>query len=357
MSFSIEHFEAIDLSGIVSRAETLGAMVKTWKSADGSRGSLNGKCVLLGVGDERGVAFNHGHAGASHGPTAFRKAFYSLYDCRMRNIEQSTLSQHIVDVGNLKLESTISETHFALMETVNWILQQKPEILFVVGGGHDFAYGTYAGHAQTAGGILPLVNLDAHLDLRQLGPQGEINSGTPFRRIIEMHSDHISDGRALLELGIQRERNPQSLFDYASEHKVNVVEFLPLQRQWRNVKSGHEGSPQEHVQKHLEQCESLGWKRDAGNVHLSIDMDVFSQNLAPGTSASTPFGATLEMLGPVFSHFGKSSRCRVVDIAELCPNRDVNEITARLAAQIAYNMMCLREEVGKASLVGDTFLR
>jgi formiminoglutamase len=128
------------------------------------------------------------------------------------------------------------------------------------------------------------------------------------------------------------------------EKRVPTIEYLSLMRVWRRVQDGYEASPLNHVLDHLDDCRTLGWSREAGRLHLSLDLDVFSSDLAPGTSAATPFGATLADLGPVLSFLGRVAHCGVVDIAELCPPRDVSGQTARLAAGLVMKLIILREE-------------
>jgi formiminoglutamase len=356
-----------------ARAETLGARARALEDVlasgtllaneVGGGLPLAGKYVILGVPDDRGVANNGGHLGAAQGPAAFREAFYCLYDSPLREFCERThrpyaprerrgagdapaprfLSDLVVDAGDIVLAPTIEETHERLATTVRDLLVLGAKRVHVLGGGHDFTYGSYKGHAAATTGLLPIVNLDAHFDLRPV-IDGVINSGTPFSRILEDFPSRLAGGRALLELGIQRERNPHSLYEAAASLHVPTVEFLPLLGVWRRVEDGSETSPLNHVLDHLDDCRTAGWSRDAGRLHLSLDLDVFSSAVAPGTSASTPLGASLEQLGPVLSYLGRVAHCGVVDIAELCPPRDAANQTARLAAGLVLKLIILREE-------------
>ena len=349
-----------------TRAEMLGRDVLSMQEffARGSASSqplpLKGKFVLVGIPDERGVLANMGHPGAAQGPESFRAAFYKFYDTVVREFCPRThrpyapthqrassdtrmLSSVFLDAGNIVLQPTVAETHQSLARVVEWLLEKGADLVTVVGGGHDFTYGSYAGHVASCKGIIPVVNLDAHFDLRPV-IDGVINSGSAFSRVIKDFPANIVGGRALLELGLQRERNPQSLYDFALEHHVASVEYLPILNVWRNMIDAREASPVEHLLDHLDDCRHLGWNREMGSVHLSLCLDVFSAWAAPGTSASTPFGAPVEDLGPVLSFLGRTRFCRVLDVAELCPPRDVGDQTARLAASLVYKFALLREE-------------
>ena len=355
-----EYLNPVEPQLYSKRDGTLGSKTSALLSQTSEK-DLLGKYILLGVPDDRGVKANGGNPGAAAGPGAFRTAFYKLYDTVLREYCPRThgplpmcqsnsaaaknlnMSACVVDAGDIKLVDDLAQTHDVLAEAVSSFLKRGAEMIFIVGGGHDFSYGSYTGHAAAMGGIIPIINLDAHFDLRPV-EGGIINSGTPFYRVIENKSEHILGGRALLELGLQRERNPQFLYDYALKKRVSCVEYLNLMSAWRNVYTGRDSNPLEHVFDHLDSCAHLGWNRRDGSVHVSLDLDVFSSSVAPGTSAATPCGVTLAELGPVLSYFGRSRLCRVFDIAELCPTRDLSDQTARLAAAIVFKSILLREE-------------
>lgn len=317
------------------RAEMLGH--KVLSSHQGNLAAwaekIRDRNVLVGVPDDRGVELNHGFVGASAGPDAFRNAFYRLYDARSDAGEWAGDSW--IDVGDLLLQPSIAETHAALADVVQFLLSHHARRVHVIGGGHDFSFGSYLGHARSCTGVLPIINFDAHFDLRAVD-QGLINSGTPFRRVIESVGEHIAGGRALLEVGIQRERNPQSLWDYAQMHGVSVAEYTGASDPW--IFHRMPGSPvcslREQTALWLEHWLSVA--DTSGHFHLSIDLDVFHTSAALGTSASTSFGVPVESLWPCMEDVLSRKICRVVDVAELCPVRDVQSQTARLAAAAVF---------------------
>lgn len=295
--------------------------------------SLTDKHVIVGVPDDRGVALNFGHTGAASGPDAFRQAFFRLYDVRMQ--DDSWCGSRWVDAGDIVLRDGIAETHVVLAEVVHKILSAGAARVYVIGGGHDFSFGSYAGHVKSCQGIVPILNFDAHFDLRPV-TEGVINSGTPFRRVIESLGHRIADGRALFEIGIQRERNPQSLWDYALSKGVSVAEYTAGREAWRfwNTNVDAKRPLAEQISEWLTlQSHASGF---SGHLHLSIDLDVFNVAAAMGTSASTSFGLPVETLWPCMEDVLSRKICRVVDVAELCPARDVQAQTARLAAALVF---------------------
>jgi formiminoglutamase len=318
------------------------------------------KFVIVGFPDDRGIQNNGGRPGAKDGPTAFRKAFYKLYDTPQREFclesrkflstkqsqnQPKMISDRILDLGDVKLKDSIEESHEGLAQVVSEALKRGAEMVFVVGGGHDFTYGSYLGHVRGSalGRAIPIINLDAHLDLRPVENR-VINSGTPFYRIIEELGHAIQKGKGLLELGIQRDRNPESLYRYAAQKGVGVVEYNAILDEWLEITHGRSTSPLDHLLDHLDRCHGFGWDRLTDFLHLSIDLDVFHQATAPGTSASTPFGVLFRQFGEVFSFLGRTRFTRVVDVAELSPAHDVGDQTAKLAAGLVYQLITLRQE-------------
>ena len=301
---------------------------------------LSDRHVILGVPDDRGIGLNVGHLGAAEGPRSFRDAFYRLYDVRSEN--GLWAGDGWCDAGDLRLQPTIEETHSSLADVVQFILACGALRVHVIGGGHDFSFGSYWGHARSCHGVLPVINFDAHFDLRPV-EQGCISSGTPFRRVIEQLTERVSGGRALLEVGIQRERNPQSLWDYAQSCGVSVAEYTGGRQPWSYFNLLHPADCSLELQIKTWLDEWLASERCAGQFHASIDLDVFHTAAALGTSASTSFGVPVEVLWPCVEDTLSRKMCRVVDVAELCPQRDVQSQTARLAAALVFRGALSRE--------------
>jgi formiminoglutamase len=346
IQFPFSLVSALQPSAFLKKPQTLANLAVSLEDFLQKRNFENGseifktKVILLGVPDERGVVVNGGHPGASQGPLQFRKNFYSL-----ANSWHESLNQCIIDAGDIVLQPSISDTHENISSVVRFFIQHGAALVIVVGGGHDFSYGSYLGHAQSVSGVIPIINFDAHLDLRPPNLSQDlscenINSGTPFYRIIENISGSIANGKALLEIGIQRTRNTKSLYEYATNKNVKVSEFDALTCSHRLFPSRESLNILEFTKDFFDSCSVFGWNKYQNQIHCSVDLDVFCQSIAPGTSASSPFGCTLKDIGPLLSFLSKNRLSKVLDIAELCPVRDVNGITAKLAASIADRFAC-----------------
>jgi agmatinase len=74
-------------------------------------------------------------------------------------------------------------------------------------------------------------------------------------------------------------------------------------------------------------------KRNTTRKYVSIDLDCLDPAYAPGVSVPTPCGLTSVELTCLVKH-AVSTGIVGMDIVELCPKYDVNDITASLAARL-----------------------
>ena len=69
-------------------------------------------------------------------------------------------------------------------------------------------------------------------------------------------------------------------------------------------------------------------------IQLSIDLDVFSSSIAPGANMTRMHGVSLSMVEWAIKHIMASGKVKIVDIAELNPEYDYDNQTAKLATKL-----------------------
>ena len=74
-------------------------------------------------------------------------------------------------------------------------------------------------------------------------------------------------------------------------------------------------------------------------VYVSICMDVFAAALAPGVSAIQPLGLLPWHVIPLIRQLASSGKVISYDIAELSPRYDFDHRTAKLAANLIYEIV------------------
>lgn len=273
--------------------------------------------ALIGFSCDEGVRRNGGRVGAKDGPAHFRKACCNL----PVHFDQDTI---FLDLGDVVCtDQDMEGAQQALAQVVAYALANSYQP-FVIGGGHEVAYGHYTGidsHLSQADSI-GVINFDAHFDLREPNENGT-NSGTGFFQITE---DCKVSGKPFryMPVGIQLNSNTKYLFDTAAGLGVKPIPAESFM-----------AANQEAIKLQLEEF-------IAGSTHIyvTICMDVFSSSFAPGVSAAAfsgliPDAFFFSCLKSVMA----SGKVISMDIAECNPVFDQDQRTAKLAAALAFSMI------------------
>ncbi|MEU5090153.1 formimidoylglutamase [Streptomyces sp. NPDC021356] len=275
-----------------------------------------GEVAFVGFRSDEGVRRNKGRQGAANGPGALRRALASmalpkpLRALDAGDIEVTGNGEGVLEAGQERLGRTVAP------------LVDRGHPVMVLGGGHEVAYGSYRGLQQTRalreGGRLGVLNLDAHFDLRDdIRP----SSGTPFLQIAQSEERHGREFNYWV-LGVSQPSNTQRLFGTADRLGVR---WLP---------DTECGLPD------LERAERFAddFLASCDIVHLSIDLDVLPAAVAPGVSAPAAYGVPMEVVERVCHRVAASDKLAVCDIAELNPEFDVDQRTARAGARLIHRM-------------------
>lgn len=272
---------------------------------------LSGCYVLLGFACDEGVRRNLGRTGAAQGPEVLKKAFTNLPVFRNKNTK-------LIDAGTIYCSDTQLE---AAQESLGFFIQlilQRGGFPMVLGGGHEITFGHYLGLKAHYSDKLGIINFDAHFDIRK--PQQDIaTSGTGFYQIAQ-----IEEKINYLPIGIQKISNTQALFDTAIDYQVNWIEAQNFQMINREAI--------------IQQIDLFIAEID--HLYLTIDLDVFSASCAPGVSALAFNGIHPDpFFLEIYQHIISSDKLISMDIAELNPVYDIDNRTAKLAADLLFRIV------------------
>ena len=190
-----------------------------------------------------------------------------------------------------------------------------------LGGGHDIAFASYDGYRRFLGPEkrIGIINFDAHLDLRNTG--NGATSGTPFRQIAEQCHANQQDFQYAC-LGVSSASNTTALFNYAKATHTRMLGDLDFCY----------ATAQQTLTPMLEHIDAL---------YVTICLDAFSAANAPGVSAPSAVGISIVDTLKTLNWLGQECKQRKInwllsDIAELNPDYDVDNRTARLAARLIH---------------------
>jgi arginase len=175
--------------------------------------------------------------------------------------------------------------------------------LLAWGGDHSVTYplvhGVHRNH-----GPLTILHFDAHPDLYDSFDGNRYSHACPFTRILE-------DGLCarLIQVGIRA--FVAEHFDTAARYGVEMV----MMKDW---------------------ARPLQFSLD-GPVYLSLDIDVLDPAFAPGISHHEPGGASVRDVLRVIQSL--EANIVAADIVEFNPSRDVNGMTAAVAAKFTKELL------------------
>ncbi len=270
---------------------------------------------FLGFSSDEGVRRNLGNIGAVEGPDALRRALANL------PIPQQAMI--FSDFGTVCCQNdALEEAQSELAEIVKKMIG-KDILPILLGGGHEIAWANYQGiSAACPDKKITVINFDAHLDLRPLLLDDKGSSGTSFTQISKFCAEH-SKPFDYICLGIQEMSNTSLLFETAENLKVKILladEF-------------HLGG----IEPALEFLDEVLLHSEV--IHLTICLDVFASAFAPGVSAPQSLGLMPWQVIPLLHRLASSGKVISLDIAELCPPRDIDGRTAHLAAALIYQFL------------------
>lgn len=248
--------------------------------------------------------------GTAHGPARIREALY----CDSANMW--TEKGH--DLSSEQRWSLLPETNFGDTGTDNIEehlagLLDSYDCVITLGGDHSITHPIIRAYASRYPD-LSILHLDAHPDLYDELDGNRASHACPFARIKEeFPSIRLVQGGIRTATGHQREQ--------AERFGVEMIEMMDIGR-----------------------LRSLEF---AGPVYLSLDLDCLDPAFAPGVAHYEPGGmSTREVITTIQDLDG-----RLVggDLVEYNPERDVNNMTAMVAAKL------LKEMIGR--MLDDTILK
>lgn len=270
---------------------------------------------LIGFCCDEGIKRNLGRVGAVEGPQALRPHLARL-PVQKRNFL-------CFDAGDITCtDGDLESAQTALGDAVYMLLQAGITPI-VIGGGHELAWGHYQGIAKKfVDEPLAIINFDAHFDMRPLLPNGAGSSGTPFLQIAQAH--HAIKRKFDYNcVGIQHAGNTHQLFETAKKNNAQIILADDLHQ-------GFMDKCVNFVDRIIDQSQT---------IYLSLCLDVFAPAYAPGVSAPQALGLAPWQIIPLVRQLAGSGKVVSYDIAELSPNLDTDERTAKLAANLIYEII------------------
>ncbi|MDX9749694.1 MAG: formimidoylglutamase [Flavobacteriales bacterium] len=254
--------------------------------------------AIIGLPDDPGHARPRGCVEA---PDAIRAELYKLY------LPAGQLG--IVDLGDIRPGATPADTQHAVAETIAELVRMSI-VPVVLGGGQGHTYTQYLAYEKLERTV-NLACIDARFDL---GEPGQALADTSYLSHIVL-------------------RQPNFLFNYSNlGYQTYLVDQPGIDLMDKLYFDAHRLG---ELRAALADAEPVLRNADT----LSVDMSAVRRADAPGTTRPGPNGFHGEEICQLMRYAGVSEKIGSVAIHEMDPTRDVDGVTAQLAAQMIWCFM------------------
>jgi agmatinase/guanidinopropionase len=266
-----------------------------------------------------GVPFDGGttsfRTGARFGPRKIREASLLMWGHNAA-LGVSPLDRlRVVDYGDVDVTPTsIRASLEAIADEVGAVVAAGPTVISL-GGDHSIALPLLRAHARRYG-PLAVIQFDAHNDTSDR----EYDHGTPFRRAIE---EGLVDTAAFVQIGIRGPTDGPRDIENARDLGARVITIREA------LRLGPEAV-----------AEAARAQVGGRPAYVSLDIDAVDPAFAPGTGTPEVGGfSSFQMLEMVRGLQGLN--LVGFDLVEVCPPYDHGDITAILAANLAFEFLSL----------------
>lgn len=231
---------------------------------------------------------------------------------------------NIADVGDIIIEKSDVEKNINTIEEFIKNLYEKNEkiIPIMIGGDHFCSYPTI----KTVGDLCSkkkefgVLIFDAHLDFYQEWDKGVYSHATISHRVYDL--DYINN-KNLLIVGTRDIDIPE--LEIAESEDIKYLSAYQLI---------------EGIDNYTEKIISFYNESNIKFLYISIDIDVLSPSIAPGTGFAMPGGLSYRELWKILLDISKTFDIIGFDLVEVAPNLDLeNKMTCKLAAKLIIELV------------------
>jgi agmatinase len=226
-----------------------------------------------------------------------------------------------IDVKNLDLEeihldnSNLKITNQLIYENSLEIFSEKPKAIFL-GGDHSISYSTtkaFLENCRTNKKESCLIIFDSHADC--MPAMKEPSNEEWLSKLIE---EGFPAGNILL-VGTRNMKKQEILFV-----KKNNIKIIDMNQILTDME---------------EACDFIMEFSNGKELYVSIDLGVIDPAFAPGTGYPEPGGLTSRQFIYLIQRINKIKNLRAIDIVEVNPKKDKDNMTVKLGAKILSELL------------------
>jgi agmatinase len=262
----------------------------------------------------------------SNGPTAMRQATDRIvrsierYDFDLGGPLYDGLPIEAVDCGDVCADPTDPRAHLRRAEEMVRAILKAGAMPIVLGGDHGVPIPVL--RALDGEGPITLIQIDQHIDWRD-----EVNGvydglSSPIRRASEMA--HVG---AIFQIGLRATGSARlEEVEAARAYGAHLITAYEL----------HE----------VGMAAVLARIPDGGRYYITIDMDGMDLSVAPAVAAPCPGGVSFVEARQLIHGLVGKGRVVGMDVVEITPKYDVNQITCITAGRLIVNLLGMAVRAG-----------
>ncbi|MCB5945668.1 agmatinase [Acidocella sp. KAb 2-4] len=306
------------LSGnVMPRCGGIASMMRlpVYESAAGLDACFVGVPFDLGTSNRTGTRF---------GPRQIRAESVLLRPYNVATRKGPFEHLRVADIGDVAVNP------YNLHDSIARIEAKYDELLthgakpITLGGDHTIALPILRSLARKYGKV-GLVHVDAHADINDTMFGEKIAHGTPFRRAVE---EGLIEPARTVQIGLRGTGYAADEFDWGRAQGFTVVE---AQECWNKSMAPL--------------MREIKTKLGAGPVYVSFDIDSLDPAYAPGTGTPEIGGLTVPQALEIIRGL---DGLEIIggDVVEVSPPYDPQGTTALVAANIAFEILCILPGIG-----------
>jgi agmatinase len=288
--------------------------------------NLTADIAYLGVPYAQAYSYEDITNDQSNGPTAMREASSRIirwiehYDFDLGGPLYAGKPIRAVDCGDIRTELGDPGAHARYTEQAVRRILQAGALPIVLGGDHGVpipVLKAFDGH-----GPITLIQIDQHIDWRD-----EVNGvreglSSPIRRASEMA--HIGQ---IFQIGLRATGSARP-----TETEAALAYGAHLITAWELHDVGMDAI--------------LARIPDGGRYYLTVDLDGMDPAIAPAVAAPCPGGVTFHQARKLIHGLVRKGRVVGMDVVEITPRDDVNQITCITAGRLIVNLIGMAVRAG-----------
>ena len=281
--------------------------------------TLDAQVAILGIPYGDPYSIDEVTNDQTNAPTAVRQASDRIstgpaqWDFDLGGTLLDGTDVRVVDCGDVPGDARELDGHYRRAEAAVRKILAAGALPIVIGGDHGVPIPVF--RAFEGRGPITLVHIDAHLDWRDEVNGARKGYSSPIRRASEMaHIDRI------FQVGLRSQGSARAEeVDAALSYGAEIVTAFEL----------HDAGMDAF----------LARIPDGGTYYLTIDADGMDPAVMPAVAAPAPGGVTYHQACKLIHGLVGKGRVAGMDIVEITPKRDVNDISSITAGRLILNLI------------------